>query len=221
MKANLGIIDVETGGLKNNEHPITQVSIEVIDPVSFSHVANFTSFVKPYNDLVITDKALQASRVAMQQINKGIDVKILMKELITIFKAANKSGKDQTKLILVGHNIPFDIGFLEYLFYYMNKSLYDFVSRTHIDTMTWCKLKEAGSLKSSENQKFTLTACCEREGIILHSAHGAQADVAATKKLLIKLLNNLRYGGNSGNSSESGSSNKGREKARTKFFFEF
>lgn len=216
----LGIVDVETGGLKNNEHPITQVSIEVIDSVNFNHVAGFTSFVQPYNDLEITEKALQASRVTMAQINKGIDVKILMKELINIFKIANKSGKEATRLILVGHNVPFDLGFLEYLFYYMNKRLYDYVSRTHIDTMTLAKLKEAGSLKSSENQKFTLSACCDREGIVLHNAHGAAADVAATKKLLIKLLNNLRYANTSG-SSESGGTPKNRKKAREGYFFEF
>jgi len=222
MKANLGIIDVETGGLDPNKNPITQVALDIITAVDFNSILTFDTFVKPYNNLEITPKALEASRVSMKEINNGVDKVVLMRELINVFKKGNKSGKDQTKLILVGHNTGFDMGMLEYFFKYMNKNLYDYVSRSFLDTMLLLKLMEAGQLKSTENQKYNLTACCERMGIKLHGAHGAAADVNATKQLLIKILNNLRHG-NTNTSRESGDAAKSgvRKRARDDFFFEF
>jgi DNA polymerase III epsilon subunit-like protein len=222
MKANLAIIDCETGGLDHTQHPITQIAIDIITAVDFNTIDTYDNFVQPYNNLEVSPKALEASRVSMKQINGGVDKMILMRDLIKIFKVANKSGKGQTKTILVGHNTGFDVGFLEYFFSYMNKDLYDYVSRSFIDTMLLCKLMEAGSLKSTENQKYTLTACCDRHGIDLHGSHGAIADVNATKQLLIKILNNLRNGNSSNASRENGATQGGvRKRARDSFFFEF
>lgn len=222
MKANLGIIDVETGGLDPTKHPITQVSIDIITAIDFDTVHTYDNFVKPYNNLEITPKALESSRVSMKEINGGVDKIVLMRELINAFKKGNKSGKGQTKLILVGHNTGFDVSFLDYFFKYMNKNLYDYVSRSFLDTMLLLKLMEAGQLKSTENQKYNLTACCERMGIKLHSAHGASADVQATKLLLIKILNNLRNANTGITPGINKSSKDGnRKRAREGFFFEF
>jgi DNA polymerase III alpha subunit (gram-positive type) len=221
MKTNIGVIDVETGGLDPKQHPITQIAIDIITPIDFVSIYSYDAFVKPYNNLQITPKALESSRVAMKDINAGIDTITLIRELIRIFKLANKSGKGQTKLILVGHNTGFDMGFLEYFFQYMNKNLYDYVSRSFLDTMLLAKLMEAGNLKSTENQKYNLTALSERFGIKLHNAHGAPADVQVTKQVLIKILNNLRNGNNSNSSTNNNSSKSDtRKRAREGFFFE-
>lgn len=221
MKANLCVIDCETGGLDPKQHPITQVAIDIITPVDFVSIHSYDAFVKPYNNLQITPKALESSRVAMKDINAGVDKIVLIRELIKAFKLGNKSGKGQTKLILVGHNTGFDMGFLEYFFQYMNKNLYDYVSRSFLDTMLLAKLMEVGSLKSTENQKYNLTALAERFGIKLHNAHGAPADVQVTKQVLIQILNNLRNGNNNNASRNDGPvQSNTRKRAREGFFFE-
>jgi DNA polymerase III epsilon subunit-like protein len=86
---------------------------------------------------------------------------------------------------MIGHNIGFDIGMLNKLFQLLEKDLFDYFERSSIDTMLEQENMEMGQ-KGSEDYLYNLGACCERMGIKLHSAHGAEADVEATCKLFIK-----------------------------------
>lgn len=218
MKNNLIVLDVETGGLDPTKSPITQVALQVLEPVKLDPTFDFDTFVQPYNNLTIDKKALESSRVSMAQVKTGVTSLELIKYLTTIFKSANKSGKDQTKPILVGHNIGFDFQFLEYLFNFHNKNLYDFIQRIAQDTIWLCRLYEM-SLKSDENSKFTLAACCDRLGIELHGAHGAPADVEATRLLFTKLIKLLR---NADTTPDRGTSNTTtRRDIREGYYFEF
>src|SRR5882757_955933 len=97
MKNNLIICDVETGGREEDQNPITQITMEVVDPIKFETIHYFETFVLPYNNLRIEPEALVGSRVTMQQINEGVDKKILMKGMIETFKVANKGGKGPTQ----------------------------------------------------------------------------------------------------------------------------
>lgn len=189
---NLIVLDVETGGYDENLNPITQVALQVVEPIKFKTIHYFDTFVKPYNNLTIDTDALKSTMVTMKDINSGVDVNLLLKELISAVKIANKSGRDSTKPILVGHNIGFDKKMLKYLFAYKNKDLYDYFDEESFCTMRMTKLLEAGSLKSDDVSRYTLTSCCERQGIPLKNAHGAPADVEATKQLFIVLTNRLR-----------------------------
>lgn len=222
MKNNLIVIDVETGDLSEKKGPITQVALEVVEPLHFTTIDSYDTFVKPYNNLTITAKSLAVSRVTMQQVNSGIDKNVLIKNLIEVFKRANKNGKPAGRPQLVMHNAPFDEKFLVEFFTYMGKDIYDFVDRQTWCTMRMCKLIEAGNIKSNENSKFNLTACCERYGIPIHNQHGAPADVAVTKLLLIKLINRMRNVNNSDSSTASSTHEKGsRVSKREGFYFEF
>lgn len=220
MKNNLLICDCETGDVDEQKSPITQITMEVIDPIHFETIHYFETFVQPYNNLIITPEALKRSRVTMQQINAGVPAKVLVKNLIEVFKIANKSGKGATMPYFVGHNFEFDMKFLVYLFRYMQKNLFDFVHGTFYDTLFLMKLIEGNSLKSTESQKYTLTACCDRMGIELRNAHGAAADVQATKLLFAKQINRMRNV-NSTNATSNTSNSNTHASHRTKPFFEF
>jgi DNA polymerase III epsilon subunit-like protein len=222
MTNKLIICDVETGGTDPNLHPITQITMQVLDPNTFQALHTFESFVKPYNNLTITKEALEHSRVSMKEINAGIDSAALMKAIINVFKIANKSGKDQSNPYFVGHNFGFDFQFLEYLFTYHNKNLYDFAQRVCFDTLAMMKLFEGNSLKASESSKYNLTNCCERMGITLRNAHGSAADVAATEALFIKLVN-LQRNANPTTDSTTGNTTKSKSNNahRSAPFFEF
>lgn len=221
MKNNLGICDVETGGTECEKNPITQLTIEVVDPIEFQTIHHFETFVKPYNNLVIEQEALKRSRVTMQQINTGMDSKILIKELIAAFKKANKSGRDSTKPYLVGHNFGFDMAFLVYLFKFYNQDLYSYVEEVPFDTLAIMKWYEGNSLKSTEAQKYNLTACCERLGIALKGAHGSGADVEATKQLFYTLTNLFRNANTTDSKTGAKALHSNKTNHREGFFFEF
>lgn len=222
MKNNLIICDVETGGMDEKLHPITQITMEVVDPHAFQTLHYFETFVKPYNNLAVEPEALQASRVTMQQVNDGCETNALMKGMLAVFKVANKSGKDTTNPYFVGHNFGFDMRFLNAFFVYKNQNLFDYVQRVPFDTLAMMKLYEGNSLKSSENQKYNLTACCERMDITIRNQHGSGADVQATKNLFIKLVQIQRNNANPTNGKSNGNSAKqSGTSARAGYFFEF
>lgn len=221
MKNALIVCDTETGGYDEQKNPITQITMEVLDANTFQTLHFFETFVKPYNNLAISPAALTASRVTMQQITAGMDVKLLLKNIFEVFKKANKSGKDSTKPYFVGHNFGFDMRFLKYLFTYMKQDLFQYVQEVPFDTLAMMKLQEGNTLKASENQKYTLTACCERMGITLRGAHGSSADVEATKKLFTKLVNQQRNGSLESVSDPKLGTQKRVNTARTNYFFEF
>lgn len=218
MKNNIIILDLETGGLKYNENPITQVGLTIIEPIHFDDLSSYSTFVKPYNNLIIEKAALEASRVSMKEINNGLTIDELMKKIVPIFKGAAGKGRND-KPILAGHNFGFDMDFLVYLFNYKNLNLFDYVDRFFYDTLKMFGHLEA-NIKNADKNKYNLTNLSERYGLSLTSAHGAMSDVKITKQLLMIYLNKVRNA-SSTVVEESGDSGRGKEKARDRFLLEF
>jgi DNA polymerase III alpha subunit (gram-positive type) len=210
---NYVVLDCETGGFTATKNPITQIAAIAVDHSRFAELRQYQTFVKPYNNLVIEDQALNATMVSMRDIQSGIDHRILVKNLIEFFKAINPTGKKQTRPIIVGHNIKFDRGFLEYLFELNGKNLYDYVQETMIDTIHLAKMAWDHEMKNDEaNNSYKLSSCCSRAGILLNDAHGAMNDTIATKELWLFFARRLRNSGGSGEKSgevqEEGKSRK-------------
>ena len=225
---NLIVLDVETGGRDCNNNPITQFAAEVVNPVNFRTLSKYTSFVKPYNNLKIEQDALKYTQVTLKQINEqGIDLSLLLKNIVDLVRSANKSGRASNRPIIVGHNVTFDIGFLKYAFALKNKIFFEYFDESFFDTLKIMRLREMHK-PEYEQYRYTLGACCERAGVEHKDAHGAPADVEVTKYLFQYLVKNLRNAGNS-NSEDSDTSIKtdkllGRQKAvkqRENFVFEF
>jgi DNA polymerase III epsilon subunit-like protein len=194
MKNNLCIFDVETGGKKSEENPITEIAMQFIDPIKFKAIHTYQTYVRPYANLKIEKAALDYTRVTMKQINEGIDVKEMVKAVIAAVKVANPGGRGQSAPILVGHNVDFDVRFLSTAFTLCGKQLFDFFDPVSMCTMRMMKLMEAGKLKSEDVSRYTLTSCCERVGVKLKAAHGAMNDVNATIPLAKALILRLREG---------------------------
>lgn len=212
MKNKIIILDVETGGLKYKEHPITQIGLVVLEPKNFSIIEQYETFIKPYNNLEITAKALEVSRVTIEEIENGIyHVKALAK-LIEIFR---KHSAPKQKVVLMGHNFNFDIKFLEELFNIKSKDLYDF-----IDPVYWCTLRmmKLYERKEKAGLAYDLTACCGRFDIKLKAAHGALPDVMATRDLLKALMKVLDSTNTS--SQISGASQDDDKPIKSRKFFE-
>lgn len=209
MTSKFAILDFETGGLDYKLHPVTQVGLIIVEPKNFAILDQYETFVKPYSGLTYTKEALQKSRVTMEEINSGVDVKKVLAKLIELSKKHTSGPK--SKPILVGHNLAFDLDFAQAIFDLASKHLYDFFSRYYYDTMEQQKIIER---KSKTDLSFNLTACCERYGIKLKAAHGAMPDVLATRQLM-----NAQLSGYSVN-EDSTKSEKMEERTKSRKTFE-
>lgn len=183
--SNYIVLDTETGGLSATDNPITEIALISLKAGSLKEMNRFETFVKPYNDLIITDEALKKSRVSMKQIEQGMEYKKLYKFLIEFFNQTTtvKSRGNRDRPICVGHNVAFDMDFLEVLFYLNNDDLYKYVHKQTICTFSEGKQMWENSFKSNDENGLKLADCCKRAGIKLVDAHGAMNDTVATSKL--------------------------------------
>jgi len=192
MKTNLIILDTETGGYFYDKNPITEVCLYIVDPITFKVLDKYQTYVKPYDDLKIEPQAIEATQVDMKNVLAGVEVNTMVKMLMMYFKKA-KNGAKYGLPQLVGHNVSFDWLFLDYAFAICGKLLLDFLDPIPICTMRMMSLHDAGSkLDKTESASISLTASCERFGIKLKSAHGAENDVIATTALLKAMTSKLR-----------------------------
>lgn len=182
------LFDCETGGLNEKENPITEIAMLNFDLRTFKVNWEFSTFVKPYDGLVIDPVSLEKTMVTMKDVENGMDKKKLLKEIIKRLKASNcANGRDTGNTDLAGHNIiSFDRKFMEYLFTSEGENLYDYVGVLH-DTYAMAKSMWAG-----DGKKLNLTDCCKRIGVKLVGAHGAMPDVRANFELFKYLVESQR-----------------------------
>jgi len=216
------VLDVETGGLDHTQHPITQIAFKIVEPTQFKVLEQYDTFIKPYDDLIITQEALNHSRVTIDEINAGITAdKALEHIIITIKKHIPKGSKAGQNLpILVGHNVGFDRGFIKYLFSRRSKDVDDYLDAIMYDTLR-LTIDYEMNVKGADKLNNKLEIVCQRYGIKLKSAHGAPADVEATLLLFKLLMSRFRSNKNPINNNEvSGETTQdgaGMEKSRKYF----
>ena len=207
------VYDTETGGLDPKKNPITQFACVVLDYKTLKEVDRFETFIKPYNDLVITKDALKHTMVSMSDIKSGITINNFVdvhREFNSQYQAKGRF-KDANRIVPVGHNIPFDNGFLNYAYNLEGEDYFEFVYPNFIDTFPLAKM--AWGIKG--NEKINLSACCGYAKIKITDAHGAMNDVEATTDLLKYFIKKFRAkNGTVGNAAEEARA-MGRE------FFEF
>jgi DNA polymerase III alpha subunit (gram-positive type) len=192
MNQAIVIFDCETGELSCEENPITQIALIAIDSVTLKEINRFECFVKPYENLIIEKEALEGTQVSLSDINRGIEVKELVRVLIKFFESLTPKGdRGKNKPLLAGHNVTFDIAFLSRAFDFCRKDLSEYVHSnnkiiTYLDTLPLSRIR------FSQKGKFRLGLVCERFGIELNDAHGAMNDVVATMKVLLEHIKSLR-----------------------------
>ena len=185
FKSVILTFDLETGGLSADKHPITEIACCPIG-TDLVELKEYDSIIAPYDESkVYTEGALKANGMTMEQINSGVDSKIVIDELCTYFNSL-KRGRE--KPILTGHNIiKFDIPFLVEFFKFHKKDFFKFVNENFmIDTMWW------GRMAWQESQNYKLSTCCSNAGIELVDAHRAVNDTRSNKELVKYFINNLR-----------------------------
>ena len=150
----------------------------------------------------------------MSDVNSGMKLKDFIGTATDWWESHRTKAKvkEMGRLVPVGHNVTFDIRFLNYALSLEEKPLLDeWMYPNLIDTfglgkMTWGVTGE---------EKLNLGACCERAKIKLTDAHGAMNDVEATADLLRWYMRKLRAKKGEGTAEATQGRAKGDE------FFEF
>jgi DNA polymerase III epsilon subunit-like protein len=227
MKSNINsvvVFDCETGGLDSAPdpkdktiNPITQIALQSFELTDFKEINRYQDYVLPYDNPVYDDKALAYTGITLQLLHlKGKQIKEVVKNLCSKFEEANTARSKIKKPILLGHNILFDIGFLQYAFYFCKVDLSKYIQvqergynkgmPVFFDTMWMMRQRFAG-----EDIKYNLGECCRIMGVDLTDAHDAMNDVTATKELFVKLVRGMR--------SDGGEETQKQQKQRIKFQF--
>lgn len=191
------MFDVETGGLNETKNPITQYAAVVLDGKTLKEIDRWETFIRPYGDLTIEQRALDHTMVSMADINKGLSIEKFIDTAITFWEQYMVRGRtrEQGRLIPVGHNVTFDLRFINYALAFCGKpNIEQWMHPNFIDTLVLSKL--AFGVKGDE--KINLGAVCALTKIKLTDAHGAMNDTLATTELLRYFMRQLRSISSSG-----------------------
>jgi DNA polymerase III alpha subunit (gram-positive type) len=192
IKSDYIVFDVETGGLDETRNPITQYAAMVLDGCTLKVKDRFETFVKPYNNLTIEPIALKSTMVSMSDINSGVNIKEFVDAVTGWWDEWQASAKNRElgRLIAVGHNVPFDIRFVDCALKYAGAKggFFHYHHPNFIDTFAIGKL----AWGTDREAKLNLGMCCKRAGVKLTDAHGAMNDVEATADLLRWYVKKLR-----------------------------
>lgn len=207
------VLDFETGGFESRQNAVTEFAGICIDGDTFEEIARYEAIIAPYSDdLLYNPDALKATNISMKQINEGIDFKTFTKEFLSFLKKCNIYSHVKYRPIIAGHNVTFDIAFLQQLFFHMGKKIEQYIAcKDDYNGNQQPKYFDTQMLAMSRwgndetMLRHTLTDCVSKIGEEIVNAHRAMNDVEATLTLLLSFLKSLRNEGavNSGVVEES------------------
>ena len=171
-KHNLAFIDIETTGINVLKHEIIQIGCVLADS-NLEILEEFEIKIKPEHIEQADKVALKVNHYNEKDWADAISEKEALKIL-------SKKVKD---CMMVGQNVAFDSGFLEYVF--AKNNLENTMHYHKLDTISiaWAKLH-----KDTEVEHFSLREMCKRFDIINENPHSALSDARATYELYKKLM---------------------------------
>lgn len=226
-KVYVGIgLDFETGGLDPQTCACTQIAVQAVRFDTWQVIDQYQAYIYPYNKqsaglptkkvlrtrseiarevnkpMEYGEKALEYSAITMQMLQQqGVDINKVAADIIAFAKRNTISTGKQCKPILIGQNIPFDIGFLQQLMHYAGlmeefektfagtKDYYGNFQPHYIDTIHIGRLAFAAD---KEVTSYKLEIIASQLGVELDDAHDAAADVTATLDVLGVYTSRLR-----------------------------
>lgn len=245
-KIYVGIgLDFETGGLDCRDCACTQLALQAIRLDSWEVLERYIAYISPYRQKEAGPKrkvlrtrqeqiqesegapmkyeaaALNYSAITMDMlIAQGVDIKAVAAATLDFAKRNTLSKGNQCKPMLIGQNIPFDIGFLQQMMVYADlvsefekvfagtKDYYGNFQPHYIDTIHIGRLAFA---HDPEVTSYKLELIAARLNVELDDAHDAGADVTATLDVLGAYTSRLRNAGNGEFTTQK------KEKTRTYF----
>lgn len=171
-KHDLAFVDIETTGLNVTKHEIIEIGCVITD-YRLKVKEEFEIKIKP-NDILNANKtSLKINHYNTKDWENAYE----LKEALKIF---SKKVKD---CIMVGQNVAFDSGFLEYNF--ARNNLVNTMHYHRLDTISiaWAKFHNDKNF-----EHFSLREMCKYFGIENKNPHSALSDARATYELYKKLM---------------------------------
>lgn len=230
------VLDFETGGLDCTKSACTQIAMHAVRMDNWQIIDRYVRYIQPYEKQEIggpakrkvlknkrelelegfgrsqpmgyDQEALTYSGITMDMLVKqGVNIHEIAKDIIRFGERCTLTKGKQTKPVLIGQNITFDIGFLHQIINYAGlikdfekvfagtTDFYGNFQPHYIDTIDLGRLCFA---HNPEVTSYKLELLAERLGIELEDAHDADADVEATHHVIAVCSNRLRMNGEGG-----------------------
>lgn len=222
------VLDFETGGLDCTRCACTQIAMQAVRLDTFEVLGRYVNYIAPYDKQplggVPKRKVLKTRREVEQENtaepmdyepvalnytditmellrSRGVALKQVAAEVIDFVRRHTLSKGARYKPVLIGQNIPFDIGFLQQMMAYAGlqkefaqafagtTDFYGNFQPHYIDTLDLARLCFAAD---PEVTSYKLELVAERLGIELDDAHDADADVTATRQIVVQCGRRLR-----------------------------
>lgn len=213
------VLDFETGGLDCTRCACTQIAMQAVRLDTFEVLGRYVNYIAPYDKQplggVPKRKVLKTRREVEQENtaepmdyepvalnytgitmellrSRGVALKQVAAEVIDFVRRHTLSKGPRYKPVLIGQNIPFDVGFLQQMMAYagLQKEFAQVFAGTtdfhgnfqphYLDTLDLARLCLAAD---PEVTSYKLELVAERLGIELDDAHDADADVTATREV--------------------------------------
>ena len=178
------VVDTETGGLNARENSILSIAGVVWEPKkSITPLFDFYICEEKIN---VGDKAMKINRIDLEDVKKGFKplaaVQKIKKSLDQYF------GYNRQPIMLVGHNINFDIAFIKRLYWFAKQDYYiDFRNRA-LDTASILEfMLISGKIEGSRATADVLFEATNTK-IEEIDRHTAKGDAIATAKAIEALI---------------------------------
>ncbi len=179
-------IDVETTGLNPYKNGVVQIAL-LVENEKGKIVDKLELTMCPFESVVIDDKALAINGRTIKEIMNFQSEEKAFKKLLSFL--SKQMLKDNTRFSFSGYNSPFDMKFVQALFYRNTKVGFNkFFNFYDVDTYAFVKIFDLwGTLDGRRCKK--LGAICDTFGIEFKGkAHDAMVDIKATRKLHNKIV---------------------------------
>ena len=171
-KHNLAFVDIETSGLSVLEHEIIEIGCIVTD-YKLKIIYEFEIKIKPEHIKTADPTSLKINHYNEDKWEKSISI-------IEALKIFSEKTKD---CIMVGQNIAFDSGFLEYNFAKLKIKNTLHYHRLDTISIAWAKLH-----RDKKIEHYSLREMCKHFNIKNEHPHSALPDAHATYLLYKKLM---------------------------------
>ncbi len=186
MKNKILFLDTETGGLNSLKHDLLSVGLVVWEDGSVRSEKEI--LIKGSPDRV-TEESMAVNRIDLEEHNgTALDKGHAVKEIIGFVE----ENFEEKPVIVAGHNVGFDMGFLRQLFDDQEVNFSKYFSHRSIDTSSI--LQYIGILQNFSNKEIQSYSSSDRAfshyGVFVEPGrrHTALADAVATARLFTQLI---------------------------------
>ncbi len=184
-------IDTETTGLDPERNGL--IELAVIIEVDGLISAKQEFHMKPFEYDVVTEKALEINKRTREEIMAYPDPRGVHKQVVDLFSTVVDKFNRADKFIFAGYNVGFDLDFLSMWFKKCQDDYFGSWTDGHpIDPLPVLRWLRAYGYIDLPNLR--LGTVCDHFGVELgEAAHGALADIQATRELATAIERNLHY----------------------------